>query len=148
MRSTVTNQRREVTGMKAKNGELETRIREIEELLAEGERDVNLQIGERDSEITELRVRQADLMSDYDELTRMKGTLEEEIHTYRRLLEGENGERDGLKQVVEGIEQRVRNQEYRPSRITDSSYTSSYTRESSGGGMGDGRTVSTIRSNY
>ncbi len=149
LRTTVTNQRREVTGMKAKNAELETRIRELEELLAEGERDVNIQINERDAEIKELRIRQADLMADYEELTRMKGTLEEEIQTYRRLLEGENGERGGLKQVVEGIEQRVRNQEYRPtlaSRMTSSTYTMVTDSRSS---LSDGanlKTVSTIRS--
>ena len=134
-------------------------------ILLLGERDVNIQISERDAEIKELRIRQADLMSDYDELTRMKGTLEEEIQTYRRLLEGENGERNGLKQVVEGIEQRVRNQEYRPNnRLNNDTYTSSYTVTSeqnagnrfqvgsgSRSSLSDGanyRTVSTIRTNY
>lgn len=156
LRSTVTTQRREVAGMKAKNSDLEARIKEIEDLFNEGERETNILISEKDSEIQELRVRQADLMNDYDELTRMKGTLEDEIFTYRRLLEGENGERDGLKQVVEGIESRVRNQEYRPSRLTETSYQYSLTSErfnsDSMNGLDDGsnnyRTVSTIRKNY
>jgi len=109
LRTAVSDQRREIANMKARNAELDARIKEIEELLLTEQKDGKALIDEKDAEINELRRRQAELLADYDELTKMKTTLEEEIQTYRRLLEGE-GEKEGLKQVVEGIEERARQQ--------------------------------------
>jgi intermediate filament protein if len=109
LRSAVSDQRREIANMKARNAELDARIKEIEELLLTEQKDGQQLLDEKESEIKELRRRQAELLADYEELTKMKTTLEEEIHTYRRLLEGE-GEKEGLKQVVEGIEERARQQ--------------------------------------
>lgn len=109
LRTAVSDQRREIANMKARNAELDARIKEIEELLLAEQKDGQALIDEKEAEIKELRRRQQELLADYDELTRMKTTLEEEIQTYRRLLEGE-GEKEGLKQVVEGIEERARQQ--------------------------------------
>lgn len=142
---------------KARNAELDARIKEIEELLLAEQKDGQALIDEKEAEIKELRRRQQELLADYDELTRMKTTLEEEIQTYRRLLEGE-GEKEGLKQVVEGIEERARQQMFNaPAGGSGGGYgaggSTSYSfsiQSSSGGGRyaaGGGNTIaSTITS--
>lgn len=134
LRTAVSDQRREIANMKARNAELDARIKEIEELLATEQKDGQAMIGEKEQEIEELRRRQAALLHDYDELTRMKTTLEEEIQTYRRLLEGD-GDKEGLKQVVEGIEERARNQMLNSSSVGLGSSTSySFSIQSTSGG--------------
>lgn len=135
LRTAVSDQRREIANMKARNAELDARIKEIEELLLTEQKDGKALIDEKDAEIAELRRRQAELLADYDELTKMKTTLEEEIQTYRRLLEGE-GEKEGLKQVVEGIEERARQQMFNapPSGYAGSTHYSFSIQSSSGGG--------------
>lgn len=135
LRTAVSDQRREIANMKARNAELDARIKEIEELLLTEQKDGKALIDEKDAEINELRRRQAELMADYEELTKMKTTLEEEIHTYRRLLEGE-GEKEGLKQVVEGIEERARQQMFNAPAggfQGQTSYSFSVSQQSGGG---------------
>ena len=133
LRSAVSDQRREIANMKARNAELDARIKEIEELLLSEQRDGQVLIEEKEAEIAELRRRQQQLLADYEELTKMKTTLEEEIRTYRRLLEGDE-DKDGLKQVVEGIEERARQQMYTaPIGGGGTSYSFSI-QSSSGGG--------------
>ena len=110
-RQLLSDLKRDIANFKARNAEIEVRINEIQEFLASEQRDGQLLISEKDTEFADLNRRISQLLADYEELIRMKTTLEEEIRTYRRLLEGE-GDRDGLKQVVEGIEERARQQMY------------------------------------
>lgn len=107
LRTAVSDQRRDIANLKAKNAELETRIREIEDLLLNEQREGQDLVDLKDDEITRLRKRKEELLKDYEELTKMKTTLQDEINTYRKLLEGEEN-KEGLKQVVESIEIRNR----------------------------------------
>jgi len=146
LRTAVSDQRREIANMKARNAELDARIKEIEELLLTEQKDGKALIDEKDAEINELRRRQAELLADYDELTKMKTTLEEEIQTYRRLLEGE-GEKEGLKQVVEGIEERARQQMFNaPAGGYGGTTSYSFSIQSSAGGgrYSAGNTVTSL----
>lgn len=148
LRTAVSDQRREIANMKARNAELDARIKEIEELLLAEQKDGQALIDEKELEIKELRRRQNELMADYEELTRMKTTLEEEIHTYRRLLEGE-GEKEGLKQVVEGIEERARQQMYNAPAggyPGSTSYSFSIQSSSGGGRYTAGNTIASMSS--
>ena len=130
LRQALSDLKKDIASFKARNAQLDVRINEIQELLASEQRDGQILIDEKDTEINELRRRLAQLLADYEELIRMKTTLEEEIKTYRRLLEGE-GDKDGLKQVVEGIEERARQQIYTAPVGSSTSY--SYSIQSSSG---------------
>jgi len=131
LRAAVSDLRKDIANFRARNAELEVRINEVQELLNSEQRDGKILIDEKEAELADLRRRLAQLLADYDELTKMKTTLEEEIRTYRRLLEGE-GDRDGLKQVVEGIEERARQQTYTAPIASSYSYS---IQSSSGGGI-------------
>ena len=117
----------------------------MQELLNSEQRDGQILIDEKEVELADLRRRLAQLLADYEELTKMKTTLEEEIRTYRRLLEGE-GDKDGLKQVVEGIEERARQQTYNAPIGSSSSYTFSIQASSGGGRYAGANAVSSLAS--
>jgi len=108
LRTAVNDQRHEIANIKARNGELEARIRGLDELLAQEAKDGKAQIDDKEVEIRHLRDRQAELMRDFEELAKTKTSLENEIDQYRRLLEGDE-KREGLRAIVENIEDRARN---------------------------------------
>jgi chromosome segregation ATPase len=147
LRSAVSDQRREIANIKARNGELEARINEIQELLSTEQKDGMAMIGEKDQEIKELRDRQNELLRDYDELTKMKTSLENEIDTYRRLLEGDD-KKEGLKQVVEGIEERARQNLMNPQAALPGSTSYSFSIQTQSGGNRSGVYSSTDSSKY
>jgi predicted RNase H-like nuclease (RuvC/YqgF family) len=147
LRSAVSDQRREIANIKARNGELEARINEIQELLSTEQKDGMAMIGEKDQEINELRNRQNELLRDYDELTKMKTSLENEIDTYRRLLEGDD-KKEGLKQVVEGIEERARQNLMNPQAALPGSTSYSFSIQTQSGGNRSGVYSSTDSGKY
>ena len=104
LRSAVNDQRHEIANIKARNGELEARIKSLDELLQQEDKDNNAQIRDKEDEIKKLRDRQNELMRDFEELAKTKTSLENEIDQYRRLLEGD----EGLGSIVENIEGRAR----------------------------------------
>ena len=146
LRQALSDLKKDIANFKARNAQIDVRIDEIQELLTSEQRDGQVMIEEKETEITELRRKLAQLLADYDELIRMKTTLEEEIRTYRRLLEGE-GEKDGLKQVVEGIEERARQQMYTAPVGSSTSYSYSI-QSSSGNGKYAGANAISSSSGY
>ena len=110
LRNAVNDQRHEIANIKARNGELEARIKGIEEILDQEAKENKQQVNDKDQEISQLRDRQNALMKDFDELAKTKTSLESEIEQYRLLLEGDkDGKNEGLKKIVENIEDRARN---------------------------------------
>jgi intermediate filament protein if len=108
LRSAVNDQRHEIANIKARNGELEARIKGLEELIAQEDKDGKAQIADKDAEIRVLSNKQAEIVHDFEQLAKLKTSLENEIEQYRCLLEGD-GKKEGLKAIVENIEDRARN---------------------------------------
>jgi len=110
LRTTLLTTRNEVAHMKARNEELNNRIRELQ-LHIDQERDEGGRlIQKRAAEIEELRRKLEQLQKEYEEVTNMKTSLEKEINTYRELLEGTNN-REGLKQIVDHVVEEARRME-------------------------------------
>jgi len=107
LRVLVTDSRKDISAIRQRNGELENRIQELEELVQIERREGIQATNERDREIQELRSRLEELGRDYDELVTTKSSLDAEIAIYRKLLEGEEN-RQGLKQIVAGVEEQAR----------------------------------------
>jgi chromosome segregation ATPase len=110
LRTTLLTTRNEVAHMKARNEELNNRIRELQ-LHIDQERDEGGRlVQKRAAEIEELRRKLEQLQKEYEEVTNMKTSLEKEINTYRELLEGTNN-REGLKQIVDHVVEEARRME-------------------------------------
>jgi len=110
LRTTLLTTRNEVAHMKARNEELNNRIRELQ-LHIDQERDEGGRlIQKRAAEIEELRRKLEQLQKEYEEVTNMKTSLEKEINTYRELLEGTTN-REGLKQIVDHVVEEARRME-------------------------------------
>jgi len=107
LRTTLLTTRNEVAHMKARNEELNNRIRELQLHIDQERDDGGRLIQKRAAEIEELRNKLAQLQREYEEVTNMKTSLEKEINTYRELLEGTNN-REGLKQIVDHVVEEAR----------------------------------------
>ncbi|CAF0755575.1 unnamed protein product [Rotaria sordida] len=132
LRTLVTDSRKDITAMRQRNGELENRIQELEELVQIERREGIQAASERDREIQELRARLEELGRDYDELVTTKSSLDAEIAIYRKLLEGEEN-RQGLKQIVANVEEQARKD-----FATAGGATGGFSSSSAGGGGGGG----------
>ena len=126
----ISEVRKEIAYLKSQNVELEIQIKEKEEVLFMEEREASVYNKQLDAEIAELLERQAQLIYDLEQLTKVKISLEDEILTYRRLLEGD-GNQGGLRQVVEGIEKRAKTFTVIQAAAPQAGSTSSYIYKSS-----------------
>ncbi|CAF2940207.1 unnamed protein product [Rotaria sp. Silwood2] len=105
----------------------QNRIRELEELV-KNERSESIRASdERGQKIKELRTRLEDLARNYDELISTKISLDSEIAIYRKLLEGEE-KREGLKQIVDNVEQQTR-ANFSASSDVSTTYSQSYQKQ-------------------
>lgn len=89
LKSAFNDSQREYGDLKQLNADLCYRLSQLEEELDSVRRENGLTLDQRDRDISEMRQRLQELMSDYDELMNNKASLEFEINTYRRLLESE-----------------------------------------------------------
>jgi len=110
LRTTLLTTRNEVAHMKARNEELNNRIRELQLHIYQERDEGGRVIQKRAAEIEELRRKLEQLQKEYEEVTTMKTSLEKEINTYRELLEGTNN-REGLKQIVDHVVEEARRME-------------------------------------
>ncbi len=89
LKAAFNDSQQEYASLKQLNADLCYRLSQLEEELDSVRRENGLTLDQRDRDISEMRQRLQELMSDYDELMNNKASLEFEINTYRRLLESE-----------------------------------------------------------
>ncbi|CAF3276764.1 unnamed protein product, partial [Rotaria sp. Silwood2] len=136
LRTTLLSTRNEVAHMKARNEELNNRIKELQIHITQEREDGSRSLQRRSADIEELRRKLEILQRQYEEVTNMKTSLEKEISTYRELLEGTNN-REGLKQIVDHVLEEARRYEHeRSAGAIDVAGSLSYS-----GGGGGGSTV-------
>ncbi|KAL7674348.1 hypothetical protein ACOME3_000629 [Neoechinorhynchus agilis] len=104
---TLKTTRNESAHMKARNEQLAERIREIQSMLENEKDEGERLVRSREKELSDLKSRLDELLKEYDDVSNTKTSLEKEISQYRELLEGTMN-RDGLRQVVEHIEEEAR----------------------------------------
>ncbi len=85
----MNDSKRNICDLKAKNAELESRIRDLEEEIRREETESGSILKSKETEIQILREDLNKMMADYEDLMATKSDLEVEIRTYRKLLEGE-----------------------------------------------------------
>jgi intermediate filament protein if len=137
LRVLVTDSRKDIAAIRQRNGELENRVHELEELVQIERREGIQATNERDREIQELRNRLEELGRDYEELVTTKSSLDAEIAIYRKLLEGEEN-RGGLKQVVANVEEQARAEFAAAGGVTGGGSGGGAGVSASGGGGGGG----------
>jgi len=91
LRTTIIQIKNEMAYMKAKNEDLNNRIRDIQQQIGYERENGGKTIAQQAQNIDELRRKLERLQREYDEVTNMKTSLEKEINQYRDLLEGKSG---------------------------------------------------------
>jgi len=122
----IQDSKRDCGELKAKNADLESRIRDLEDEIRRESREGKEAVSAKDTELQTLKQSLIAVTNDYEDLMLSKTDLESEIRTYRKLLEGED-EKDGLKQIVEGIEKRAHNMPVNTNRSQQKNMNRSYT---------------------
>lgn len=89
LRNSVTDSRKELSQLQQECNHLTGVLSQLESELEQCRRMNANSLDEREREIFELRTKLNQLIASYDEIVANKTSLEFEIHTYRRLLEGE-----------------------------------------------------------
>ncbi|KAL7677902.1 hypothetical protein ACOME3_004132 [Neoechinorhynchus agilis] len=107
LRTTLLTTKNEVAHMRARKEELNNRIRELQIVLNNEKEDGSRSVAEKDAMIEELRAKLDSIMHEHEEVMSMKTSLEHEINQYRELLEGSTSG-DGLRQIVEHVEEEAR----------------------------------------
>ncbi|XP_071492789.1 lamin-B2-like [Diadema antillarum] len=89
LRITIDDLTSEITTLRAQNDALIARIKDLENQLHQEQESHLEAISIRDRELQQLRDAVAEQLKDYDDLLNIKLSLDNEITTYRKLLEGE-----------------------------------------------------------
>jgi len=103
LKISLSEQNRENSVAKAYIAEIQARITETERLIKTEIQEGQENLAEKDTELKILSVKTQALLSDYESVVKMKTSLEEEIGTYRRLLEGDQ-DCEGLRNVVDSMD--------------------------------------------
>ncbi|CAF1564170.1 unnamed protein product, partial [Didymodactylos carnosus] len=101
IRASILKMKNESGYWHAKNEDLNNRIKEIQIQLKYQQEYGSKSIAQQTQEIQMMRQKLLRLTQEYDEVTNMKTSLEEEINQYRYLLEGKSGLKPIVDQVVE-----------------------------------------------
>lgn len=107
LRTTLYTSRNEVAQLKARNEDLNQRIMLLQNALKSEQENDDRLITHKEQSIKELQMELKQLQEEYDTVLNMKTSLQDEIDQYKLLLEGSSN-REGLKHVVEHVEEEAR----------------------------------------